>query len=241
MGLALIVPAYNEAPLVPLLEKQLLEGAVISHFDEVVLVNDGSRDNTRLEMNLLAERSPRVRVVSHRRNRGLGAAIRSGIVEARSSHVCWAPIDQSFDLREMLALAKDCDSESAILFRRILRDEPARNFVSFLAHYLFRLLFGCDVRHQSGLFLMPRQSFIENMPITQRAISNLEFIVRLYRSPVKTTIVNINCSPRAKGRSRTYSLRSILRSGRELIGLLITEPGLVRRRAQRQSGDRLAG
>ena len=241
MGLALIVPAYNEAALVPLFEKHLLDGAVISHFDEVVLVDDGSSDNTQSAMNLLAERSPQVRVVSHRRNRGLGAAIRSGIVEASSSHVCWAPIDQSFDLQEILALAKHRDSEAVILFRRILRDEPARNLVSFLAHYLFRLLFGCDVRHQSGLFLMPRRAFIENMPITQRAISNLEFIVRLKRSGVETTIVDINCSPRVRGRSRTFSLRSILRSGRELIGLLITEPGLVRRRTQRQSQDRLSG
>lgn len=241
MGLALIVPAYNEAALVSLFEKHLLDRAVISHFDEVVLVDDGSSDNTQSAMNLLAQRSPRVRVVSHRRNRGLGAAIRSGIVEARSSHVCWAPIDQSFDLREMLALAEDRDSKAVILFRRILRDEPARNLVSFLTHYLFRLLFGCDVRHQSGLFLMPRRAFIENMPITQRAISNLEFIVRLKRSGVEMTIVDINCFPRVKGRSRTFSLRSILRSGRELIGLLITEPGLVRRRTQRQPQDHLSG
>jgi hypothetical protein len=102
-------------------------------------------------------------------------------------------------------------------------------------------LFGCDVRHQSGLFLMPRRAFIENMPITQRAISNLEFIVRLKRSGVEMTIVDINCFPRVKGRSRTFSLRSILRSGRELIGLLITEPGLVRRRTQRQPQDHLSG
>ena len=234
MGLALIVPAYNEAALVPLFEKHLTNGTILSQFEEVVLVNDGSHDSTQSEMELLAQRHPRARVVRHRQNRGLGAAIRSGIVEARSSHVCWAPIDQSFDLQEMLDLAKDRDSESVILFRRILRDEPARNLVSFLAHHLFRLLFGCNVRHQSGMFLLPRQTFIENMPITQRAISNLEFIVRLKRSRVETTIVNINCSPRVKGRSRTFSLQSVLRSGRELIGLLIIEPGLVRRRAQRR-------
>lgn len=237
MGLALVVPAYNEEGLVALFRDALIGSQQIAHFEEVVLVDDGSSDSTWTELRALAALDRKFTLIRHTTNRGLGAAIRSGIIQTRSEHVCWAPIDQSFDLAEMLMLAENWHSDSVYIYRRILREELARNFVSSLAHLTFRILFRCDLRHQSGLFVMPRSVFIENMPITQRAISNLELLVRLHHAPIDLRIVEIACYPRIAGASRTFSGRSVVRSLRELIGLVLTDPRLFRWRRSGSSND----
>ena len=78
---------------------------------------------------------------------------------------------------------------------------------------------------------MQRSLFLANLPITKRAIANLEFIIRLHRSTSSIENVTITCRPRISGKSKTFSARSVLRSLRELIGLIIVDSQLLKRRA----------
>lgn len=230
-SIALIVPAYNESGLVRPFLDQLVTQDLHKHFTEVILVDDGSHDATWDQLQSATSTLRNVRIVRHRVNRGLGAAIRTGAIEASTDEICWIPIDQSFELAEIVRQVNRLDRAKVVLFRRVLRDEVARDAVSFLAHFVFRLIFGCDVRHQSGLFLMQRSLFLENMPVSQRAIANLEFIVRLHRVTTSIEHISINCHPRISGRSKTFSLRSVLRSLRELIGLILLDTRLLKRRS----------
>lgn len=230
MGLCLIVPAYNEALLVPAFWNALTEDGSLNHFEEVIFVDDGSRDDTYQQLLQVIGADSRAKVVRHLKNRGLGAAIRTGILSTAATHVTWVPIDQSFNIQELIGLAKHWEQGESYIFRRIFRDEAARNLVSWLAHTAFRVVFGTDLRHQSGLFLMSRDTYLSNIPVTQRAISNLELIVRLKSSEVNLNTVEINCHPRIAGESRTFSAKSVLRSVRELLGLIIIEPTLLRKR-----------
>jgi len=230
VGLCLVVPAYNEALLVPAFWRTLTECGALDYFEQVIFVDDGSRDETYQELIRVTSTDSRANVVRHTKNRGLGAAIRTGIIRSNAHYVTWVPIDQSFDVQELLELAGNWENGESYLFRRIFRDEAARNLISWLAHAAFRVVFGTDLRHQSGLFLMSRDTYLSNIPVTQRAISNLELIVRLKSSGVNLNTVEINCHPRIAGESRTFSARSVLRSARELLGLIIIEPTLLRKR-----------
>jgi dolichol-phosphate mannosyltransferase len=228
---SLIVPLFNESELIEEFASTVLNTDEVRRFYEVVLVDDGSRDSSWQKLLEVRDRFENVRLVRHNKNRGLGAALRSGVVHSRSESVCWIPIDGSFAISDVIALADANERAEVILYRRLLRSEVSRNMVSWAAHASFRAIFGCDVRHQSGLFLMPRHVYLENMAMSNRAISNLEFIVRLNRCGCDIATVDIPCFPRSGGSTKTFSLRTILRSVRELAGLLLLDPSLVRRRS----------
>jgi glycosyltransferase involved in cell wall biosynthesis len=91
MLVSVVVPLYNEEPgLEPLADdletmKRCIEA--LGHRVEIVFVDDGSLDGTSWALALLYRARKDTRVVAHRENRGFGAAMRSGIEEARGAAV----------------------------------------------------------------------------------------------------------------------------------------------------------
>lgn len=78
MKLSVLIPCCNEEKNIPRFATELWPVLVGTGFDfEVILVDDGSKDSTLAEAAKLPQ--PQVRVVKHDTNKGLGAAIRSGI------------------------------------------------------------------------------------------------------------------------------------------------------------------
>ena len=230
-SVALIVPAFNESELVAPFVASLTAQGLHESFTEIIFVDDGSQDSTWAQLESIASTAGNFRIVRHLVNQGLGAAISTGVITASTDEVCWIPIDQSFEIADLMSEIVRTNRSEVVLFRRVFRDETARDVVSFLAHFAFRLIFGCDVRHQSGLFLLRRSLFLANVPITKRAIANLEFIIRIHKATSSIEHVAVKCRPRIAGKSKTFSARSVLRSLRELIGLIIVDPRLLKRRA----------
>jgi glycosyltransferase involved in cell wall biosynthesis len=74
---AVVMPAYLEGRLI---ERAL--SVVPDYVDDVVVVDDGSPDDTSARAKAFAQRDPRVRVVRHVTNRGVGAALVTGYREA---------------------------------------------------------------------------------------------------------------------------------------------------------------
>jgi glycosyltransferase involved in cell wall biosynthesis len=93
--LSVIVPVFNEAGTVATLLEKVLASPVVS---EVVVVDDGSTDGTREVLGTLAH--PRLRVFLHEKNRGKGAAVRTGIAEARADVVVIQDADLEYDPEE---------------------------------------------------------------------------------------------------------------------------------------------
>jgi glycosyltransferase involved in cell wall biosynthesis len=92
MSVSLVVPVYNERENVPLLYGQLCNlSAKVPDPVEMIFVDDGSRDGTAEELDRLAARDARVKIVRFRRNFGQTAAMHAGIQYA--SHAIIATLD----------------------------------------------------------------------------------------------------------------------------------------------------
>jgi Glycosyl transferase family 2 len=100
-ALTLIVPTFNEADRLAhgldRLRGAAGEGAVDLDATELLLVDDGSSDDTRATAHRLATQFPNARVVTFPRNLGKGAAVRAGILAATGDKVAFADADMAID------------------------------------------------------------------------------------------------------------------------------------------------
>lgn len=86
--ISIIVPCYNEQEALPLFYEEATKVLKTLNMDyEILLVNDGSRDQTLSEMKLLAEKDEHVIYLSFSRNFGKEAAMYAGFCNARGDYV----------------------------------------------------------------------------------------------------------------------------------------------------------
>jgi glycosyltransferase involved in cell wall biosynthesis len=99
--LSIVIPAYNEEKgIEEIMERVLrvrpdLYRAGIDEM-ELLVVNDGSRDHTAEAANRVAGKDPCVRVISHPKNRGYGAALKTGFAAARGELVGFLDADGTY-------------------------------------------------------------------------------------------------------------------------------------------------
>src|SRR5262245_46139619 len=92
--LSLILPAYNEAAGIREAIAEADEAlARLADDYEILVVDDGSHDDTAAVVREEAARRPRVRLLLHETNRGYGAALRTGFEAARFDHVAFTDAD----------------------------------------------------------------------------------------------------------------------------------------------------
>ena len=100
---------------------------------EIVIVDDGSEDESKAVLERWRARDPRIRSVHHATNRGYGAALRAGLREARGDFVFFSDADLQFDLREiadLLAQADAHDVEIVAGYRAPRRDPWVRRVIA---------------------------------------------------------------------------------------------------------------
>jgi glycosyltransferase involved in cell wall biosynthesis len=118
-----VVPCYNEQDTVLTLLKRVVDSPWVA---EVIVVDDGSTDNTR---QILADLdNPAVQVVLHERNMGKGAALRSGFARATADFVIVQDADLEYDpneFGELLAPALE-DKADVVFGSRFQSGRPHR-------------------------------------------------------------------------------------------------------------------
>lgn len=99
--LTVVIPAYNEEKGIAqimtrtLAVREALKAVGVEEF-ELLVVNDGSRDQTREVAEELAEKDPDVRVINHPVNRGYGAALKTGFSQARGELIGFLDADGTY-------------------------------------------------------------------------------------------------------------------------------------------------
>lgn len=98
--LSIVIPCYNERALLPKVLDRVRSVAMPLEV-ELILVDDGSKDGTREWLAQNERNRPGTRVVFHKRNRGKGAALRTGFRHATGDIVIVQDADLEYDPREI--------------------------------------------------------------------------------------------------------------------------------------------
>jgi dolichyl-phosphate beta-glucosyltransferase len=102
LELSVVLPAYNEGRRLPPTLRRVLEFLHGSGMRaEVIVVDDGSRDDTVDQVRALAGDGVPLRLIEHGRNRGKGAAVRTGVLAAEGAVVLFSDADLSTPIEEV--------------------------------------------------------------------------------------------------------------------------------------------
>jgi glycosyltransferase involved in cell wall biosynthesis len=146
---SIVVPAYNESARLPGTLQQILDHVHEHHWNvEVVVVDDGSRDDTVEVARRFSAGHPEVRVIQNPGNQGKGYAVRNGMLQARGAVMLFTDADLSSPISEASKLfaAIDAGADIAIGSRwldpslQFRRQSLRRRLLSRIYHFYLRLL-----------------------------------------------------------------------------------------------------
>ena len=221
-ALSLVFPVFDEERNLGALLDQALDLAPRLAADfEIIVVDDGSRDGSAGIVAARGLAEPRLRLVRHPANRGYGAALRSGLREARGELVFFSDADLQFDLEELatlLAHARDFDIVAG--YREPRRDPWGRRLLAAVWGALVRRLFDVPVRDIDCAFKVFRRHVLEAIPIASvGAFINTEILVRAGRQNFRIHEVPVSHRRRRFGRQSGAHPRVIVRALVELATL----------------------
>jgi glycosyltransferase involved in cell wall biosynthesis len=152
-------------------------------------------------------------VIRHERNRGYGAALRTGFAAAEGELVFYTDSDNQFDLSELggvLPLMREWD---AVLGYRIARKDARRRLLtSWVFNRLSCAVFGLAVRDLNCSFKLFRRDVLRALPLAaDDFFIDTEIVVRLHRGGFRYVERGVTHLPRVAGRS-TVRLSDIPRS-----------------------------
>jgi glycosyltransferase involved in cell wall biosynthesis len=146
LDVSVLVPAKDEAPNLPEFVRLCAEALGPAGFSfEVVIVNDGSRDESGKVLRDLERQYPFLRVVTHRRQRGIADALRSAGDVARGDIFVFYPADLQYLPADIPALVRPVLEGRADIVTGTKQGRYEKAFVSSVYNTLCRWLFGVRV------------------------------------------------------------------------------------------------
>ncbi|KAF0107455.1 MAG: putative glycosyltransferase [Anaerolineaceae bacterium] len=211
MNLTVIIPVYNEAKTIEEIVRRVQKTGLA---DEIVIVDDGSTDGTR---GLLAalDGTPNLRVLLHDRNRGKGAAVRTGIAAARGDVLLIQDADLEYDPREYPNLLRPLEEGLAdvvygsrflgaarrpILFWNMV----ANKILTLLTNILYNNILS-DMETGYKVF---RRQIVEGMKLNARGFEfEPEFTAKILKSRARIFEVPIIFNPREYSEGKKIKMK----------------------------------
>jgi glycosyltransferase involved in cell wall biosynthesis len=219
--ISVVVPACNEARNLEAAVSTVIEAA--RNFDdlEVLIVNDGSTDDTGEVADRLAAADRRVRVVHHESNQGFAAAYGSGLARARMRYVTFAPGDNEIagtSLTEIFDAVGKADLVvpyhgtpwKRAIYRRIL---------TWTCVTQINVLFGWHLPYFQGPTVYPTE-LARALPRTTRGFFFItEMLVYALAAGYTSVEVPLIHQERVYGRSKAVALSNIVDAERTILRL----------------------
>jgi len=225
-SLSVFFPAYNDAPSLPQLIENTFE-VLRTHAEdfEVIVVNDGSYDNTGDVLAELERKfAPHMRVVTHKENRGYGGALRSGFAAATKDLVFYTDGDGQYDVRELPKLLSLMTSDVGLVngYKLERNDPKHRIWIGNVYNAFARFLFHIQIRDVDCDFRLIRRELLDEIRLfsTSGTIC-VELVRKLEMSSFSVREVGVHHYPRLHGTSQFFRVRSLLKTLYQLVRLYV--------------------
>jgi len=224
--ISFLFPAFNESEnlrrfpteVIPIFE-------ALGEPYEIVIVDDGSRDDTA---EAAREIGGPARLVPHDKNRGLGAAIRTGIAESRGDVIITMDSDLTFApelVKDLLARYRQGDVDVVSGSPKLAgygSDIPSyRIFVSRVATIVYRVVMGANVTAVSPIFRLYRREHLVSLPLRTTGFDiNAEILFFLIRDGRRIAEIPAHLTQRIHGESKLNYRKEMVRHAKLLLRMI---------------------
>jgi glycosyltransferase involved in cell wall biosynthesis len=210
--LTIFFPVYNDERTVRIVaEKAVKICEEIADKYEILIINDGSPDNSGKIADELAAQYENVRVVHHQANLGYGAAVKTGLKEAKYELIFLTDGDDEYDIGDIKKLFKLRDNYDIIItfrFKKIY--SSTRIFISYIYNTLLRWLFRTNYRDISTGMRLVKKSVISDINlIADSPFIGAEMTIKLMLKGYRVGEVGIQTFPRKIGSGGSTSPKNI--------------------------------
>ena len=222
--LSVFFPLYNEEGNVKTnVQKALKVLDELKLKYEILLVNDGSTDNTAQIIDEIVNQNPNIKAIHHKTNLGYGEALRSGFYSAKYDTIVYTDGDGQFDFSEVTKFLNNIEENDVVMGYRIKRQDPIFRIL-FKQGWKLSLFsfFGLTLKDIDCGFKMVKKKVLEKIPkleSTRGAMINAEIVIKAKKAGFKIGQVGVNHYPRLSGKPTGASLRVIVKSYLDLFRL----------------------
>jgi glycosyltransferase involved in cell wall biosynthesis len=208
-------PAYNDAGSIGKIVRAT--AAMLPKLTddyEIVVVNDGSTDETAKVLRGLSSEYPFLKVIDHGVNRGYGAALITGFSNCSKTLIFYTDGDGQYDVEELPFLLKSFTAEIDVVNGyKISRSDPwHRVVVGGIYQRLMRLLFHLHIRDVDCDFRLFRRSLLKDAPLTfDSGVICVEMIKKFESRGSRIVEVPVHHYPRFHGSSEFFTFKHLRR------------------------------
>lgn len=132
MRISVVIPVYNEEPTITEIVSRV---QAVDLQTEIIIVDDGSTDGTSAHLETIVSTFENVRIFRHEKNRGKGAALRTGLAEASGEVIIIQDADLEYDPQDYeTLLVPILDGRADVVYGSRFLGGPQR--VLFFWHYV---------------------------------------------------------------------------------------------------------
>ena len=222
-SVSVFFPCFNDEKTISQLvmgAKKVLEKAAAKY--EIIVIDDGSTDDSRGELSKLRREIRNLRLIFHRQNRGYGGVLRSGFKAAKYDLVFYTDGDGQYDVRDLELLfplfTPDIDVVNGIKMER--NDAWYRKLAGYGYNFLVRNLFNIRIFDVDCDFRLIRKIKLQgiNLRCSSGAIC-VELVKKLQDNGAGFREVTVHHYERKYGKSQFFNPKRILETARELVSL----------------------
>src|SRR3989344_8802644 len=198
-GVSLIIPVLNEEKTIAAIIDKCSRQPVVK---QLIIVNDGSDDNTRSILNRIAKKNPRITILHHERNLGKGAAIKTGLTKVLGKYVMVQDADLEYSPEEIKYLFNEAEkTKNGIIFGTRSHHKKKGYILAQLGNWylnlMFNFLFGYRLTDSYTCYKLIPRTIWEKMKLRSNGFEiDAELIAKLGIWGYKITEIPISYFPR---------------------------------------------
>jgi glycosyltransferase involved in cell wall biosynthesis len=216
LKISLIIFGYNEHKSI----KAVFENALdviktLSEDFEIIIVDDGSTDNTGIVLDEITEKHPNTIVVKHARNEGIGMALRSGYKTATKDYVCAIPADGQFNVSQLKILTPFESNTFYSFYRFDTRYGFYRRMLTWINRLFNQHLLGIYIRDVNWIKVYKKTQLETAKPVLTSSLIESEICAKLYKLGVMPIEIPSEYLERAYGLAKGGNWKTLKKAALE--------------------------
>lgn len=209
MKLSILIPAYNEQNTILEILQKVVDVSFKDVSREIIIVDDGSKDNTLKIAKEFAQEKPFIKIIEHGKNRGKGAAVVTAIKHASGDIMIIQDADLEYDPQDIPKLIDPIVKKKyRVVYGTRLRTSPVffgKNRTPLLAHFfgnkflsfLTTVIYGSQISDMETCYKAFETNVLKGIKLRSRSFDlEPEITAKILKKHIKIHEVDIKTKPR---------------------------------------------